>query len=69
LFPPAIIPPVRVLHGGARVMPGPGRDTADAPQHAHFVPPEASPAQSEYLREAIPPKTTTTPTTPPAAHP
>lgn len=69
LFPPAIIPPVRVLHGGARVMPGPGRDTADAPQHAHFVPPEASPAQSESLSEAMPPNTSTTPTTTPDAHP
>lgn len=63
LYPPAILPPVRVLHGGMRVVPGPGRDAPEE-EPARFVLPEASLTQGE----TTPPGTSAPPTTP-DAHP
>lgn len=59
LFPPAILPPVRVLHGGKRVIPGPGRIVNEGEGPTRFVPPEADFATPDEAPST--PKTTETP--------
>lgn len=68
LYPPSILPPVRVLHGGVRVIPGPGRIAPDAEpaMPARFVPPEASAQPTQAPQQ---PHNTSAPTPTPDAQP